>query len=116
LQPVELLVEAALALGVGEQRDPFGRGAERDPVAGQASPDAERDREVCLAGAGRAEQDDVLLAGEEVELTEMQDRVALEACLEREVELLQGLARGEPRGLDPRLPAVRIAGVGLGLQ
>ena len=29
-----------------------------------------------LAGAGRAEQDDVLAAGEEVELTEMQDGVA----------------------------------------
>jgi hypothetical protein len=26
LEAVELLVEAALALGVGQQRDPFGRG------------------------------------------------------------------------------------------
>ena len=36
----------------------------------------ERDREVRLAGAGRAEQDDVLLAGEEVELAEVQDAVS----------------------------------------
>ena len=116
LQPVELCVEAAVALGVGEQRDPFGRGAERDAVAGQAGADPERDREVGLAGAGRAEQDDVLLAGEEVELAEMQDGVALEAGLEGEVELLQRLARGEPRGLDPGLAAVAVAAVGLGLQ
>jgi hypothetical protein len=40
-------------LGVGQQRDPFGRGAERDAVAGQAGADPERDREVGLAGAGR---------------------------------------------------------------
>ena len=67
-------VEAAVALGVGEQRDPFGGGAERDAVAGQAGADAERDAQVRLAGAGRAEQDDVLFAGEEVELAEVQDR------------------------------------------
>ena len=73
LEPVELVVEAALALGVGEQRDPFGRGAERDALAGEAGADPERDREVGLAGAGRAEQDDVLVAGEEVELAEVQD-------------------------------------------
>ena len=63
-----------MALGVGEQGDPFGRGAERDAVPGQTGADAERDRQVRLAGAGRAEQDDVLAAGEEVELAEVQDR------------------------------------------
>ena len=76
LQAIELVVEAALALGVGEQRDPFGRGAERDAVAGEAGADPQRDREMRLAGAGRAEQDDVLFAGEEVELAEVQDGVA----------------------------------------
>ena len=81
LQPGELVVEAALALGVGEQRDPFGGGAERDAVAGQAGADADRDREMALAGAGRAEQDDVLAAGEEVELAEVQDRVAADRGL-----------------------------------
>src|SRR4051794_40829198 len=34
LEAVELLVEVALAWCVGEQRDPFGGGAERDAVAG----------------------------------------------------------------------------------
>ncbi len=53
LQAVEFAVEAAVALGVGEQRDPFGGGFERDALAGQAGADAQRDREVGLAGAGR---------------------------------------------------------------
>ena len=35
----ELGVEAALAFGVGEPGDPFGRGRERDAVAGQAGAD-----------------------------------------------------------------------------
>ena len=116
LQPVELVVEAALALGVGQQRDPFGGGAERDAVAGQAGADPERDRQVRLAGAGRAEQDDVLAAGEEVELAEVQDRLAPQRGLEGEVELLERLAGGEPGGLDPGLAAVAVAAVGLGLQ
>jgi hypothetical protein len=71
---------------------------------------------VRLAGAGRAEQDDVLAAGEEVELAEVQDGVALEAGLEGEVELLDRLARWEPSGLDAGLAAVAVAAVGLGLQ
>ena len=105
-----------MALGVGEQRDPFGGGAERDAVAGQAGADAERDREVRLAGAGRAEQDDVLFAGEEVELAEVQDRGLLDRALEAEVELLQRLSGWEAGGLDPALAAVAVAAVGLGLQ
>jgi len=79
-------------LGVGQQGDPFGGGAKRDALAGQAGADAERDREVRLAGAGRAEQDDVLAAGEKVELAEVQDRVAAQRGLKGEVELFQRLA------------------------
>ena len=105
-----------MALGVGEQRDPFGGGLERDAVPGQAGADPERDRQVRLAGAGRSEQHDVLFAGEEVELPEVQHGVAAERCLEGEVELLQRLARREPRGPDPGLAAVAVAAVGLGLQ
>jgi len=85
-------------------------------VSGQAGADAERDREVGLAGAGRAEQDDVLLAVQEVELAEMQDRLAPQAGLEGEVEFFERLAGGEPRGLDPGLAAVAVAAVGLGLE
>ena len=90
------------------------RNATRWPARQARMP--ERDRQVGLAGAGRAEQDDVLLAGEEVELAEVQDRVAAERGLEGEVELLERLARREPRGLDPGLAAVAVAAVDLGLQ
>jgi hypothetical protein len=59
---------------------------------------------VRVAGAGRAEQNDVLLAGEEVELAEMQDGLAPQRGLEGEVELLEGLARRESGGLDSDCP------------
>jgi hypothetical protein len=85
-------------------------------VAGQAGADPDGDREVGLAGAGWAEQDDVLAAGEEVELAEVQDGLALQRGLEGEVELLERLARREAGGLDARLAAVAVAAVGLGLE
>src|SRR3712207_7387132 len=56
LFPYTTLFRSAASLGVGEQRDPFGGGAKRDAVAGQAGTDSDRDREVALAGAGRREQ------------------------------------------------------------
>jgi len=85
-------------------------------MAGEAGADPQRDREVRLAGPGRAEQHDVFLAGEEVQLAEVQDAVATHRCLKGEVELLQCLARGKPRGIDAGLAAVAVAAVGLGLQ
>ncbi len=77
--------------------------------------DPQRDQ-VRLAGAGRAQEDDVLAAVQEVELAEVQDQVALEARLEGEVELLKRFACREPGGLDAGLAAVAVAAVGLGLQ
>jgi hypothetical protein len=53
LQPGELVVEPSLALRVGQERDPFGRGAERDALAREAGADPERDREMTFSGAGR---------------------------------------------------------------
>src|SRR4051794_21549685 len=116
LQPIELGVEAAVALRVGQQRNPFAGGAKGDAVAGQTGADPDRDRQMALAGAGRAEQNDVLLAVEEVELAEVQDRLAPQRALEGEVELLERLARREARGLDPGLAAVAVTAVDLGLQ
>ena len=72
-----------MALRVGEQRDPFGRGREQHALAGEAGADPERDREVCLAGAGRAEQDHVLLGVQEVELAEVLDHLLLDASAGR---------------------------------
>ena len=116
LQPGEFVVEAALALGGGEQGDRFGRGPERDALTGQAGADPERDRHVRLAGAGWAEQDDVLAAGEEVELAEMGDQGLLDRALEGEVELLERLSGREAGGLDAALAAVRLAAGVLGRE
>jgi hypothetical protein len=51
----------------------------------------------------------------EVELAEVQDAVAADRSLKREVELFQRLAGGEARGLDAGLAAVAVAAVGFGL-
>jgi hypothetical protein len=63
---------------------------------------------VRLAGAGRAEQEHVLLAGQEVELAEVQNDRLLDACGEREVELLERLSGREARGADAALAAMRL--------
>ena len=46
-------------------------------MAGEAGADPERDRQVGLAGPGRAQQHDVLLAVQEVELAEVLDHLLL---------------------------------------
>ena len=115
-QPAQFGVEAVVAFGVGEPGDPFGRGGERDALAGEAGADRDGDREVGLAGAGRAEQDDVLAGVQEVELAEVLDDLALDRALEGEVELLERLAGGEARGLDAALAAVALARGDLGRE
>jgi hypothetical protein len=103
-----------LALGLAEPRDPLCGGREGDALAGQAGPHPERDREVGLAGAGRAEQDHVLARVQEVELPQVLDHLALDRALEGEVELLERLSGGEARGLDARLAAMGLARGDLG--
>jgi hypothetical protein len=61
-----------------------------------------------LAGPGWAEQDDVLLGVQEVELAEVLDHLPLDRALEGEVELLERLALREARRLDPALAAVAL--------
>src|SRR5688572_18919440 len=99
-----------MALGLGEPGDPLGGGREGDALAGQAGADRDGDREMCLAGPGRAEQHDVLLGVQEVELAEVLDDLALDRALEGEVELLERLSGGKARRLDPVLAAVALSG------
>ena len=84
-----------------------------DAPAGLDGGDAEGGGEMALAGAGRAEQVDDLGAVDEVELGERQDAVAVEGGLEREVEALEGLGRGEPGGLQGDADAAVLAHVEL---
>src|SRR5690606_20800451 len=63
----DLGLQPALVVGGDEPGDPFGGGGERDPVPGLAGPDAQADGQHRLAGAGRAEEDRVLLGSDEVQ-------------------------------------------------
>ena len=81
-EPAQLGLELALAFGFAEPGDPLGRGRELHALAGEAGADPERDREVRFAGPGRAEQDHVLAAVEEVELAEVLDDRLLHRALE----------------------------------
>ena len=70
---------------------------------------AERGREMGFAGAGRAEQHDVAGLGEERAGGQGGDLLA-DGGLGVEVEVLEGLAGGEPGGPDPQLGAGGVAG------
>ena len=83
-------------------------------MAGQAGAHRDRDREVRLAGPGRAEQQHVFAAGEEVELAEVQNDRLLDALREAEVELLECLSGREARSADTTLATVCLAAGGLG--
>ena len=58
-QPGEFGWQPAEAVGFGEAGDPVDGGGEQDAVAVVGGDDPQRGGEVGLAGAGRAEQDDV---------------------------------------------------------
>jgi len=71
-------------------------------VPGLAAADRQPDRQVgFLAGAGWAEEDHVLLAGDEVQGGQMHDLVAFQAAGVVEVEFLDAFAGREPGGSDP---------------
>ena len=104
--PAQLVGEPPEALGVQEPGDPVGRRGEEHPVPREAGPDPKGDRQMGLPGPGRAEEHDVLFAKEEVELGEVEHHLLLHRVLEGPIELLEGLATGEPRRSDPRRTAM----------
>src|SRR5829696_10012014 len=69
-----------------------------------------------LPGAGWAEEDHVLLAGEEVQAGQMHDLVAFQTACVVEVELLDAFADRESGSPDPVLAAVGVPGGDLTLQ
>jgi hypothetical protein len=89
--------------------DEVGESDEVDAAACLDRLDAEGDREVRLAGAGRAEQMDHLVAVDEVELGERQDAVAVERRLEGEVEAGERLDGRKPRHHQGGLDAAALA-------
>ena len=104
----ELVVEAALALRVGEQRDPLGRGPKQDALAGETGPDSERYREVRFAGPWGSESTTFSRAWRKSSWP----RCSITCFLTERwkvKELLERLAGGEPGGADAALTAVRVA-------
>jgi hypothetical protein len=69
-----------------------------------------------LPGAGWAEEDHILLAGDKVQGAEVGDQVAFQTAGVVEVELLNAFAGREPGGPDPALAAVGISCRDLALQ
>ena len=114
-QATEFVLEFAGVVGFGKPIDPLTGGGELDSVAGLASADRQPGGEVGLAGAGRTEQDDVLLGGDEVQGAQVCDGLPLQAA-GVVVVVLQALAGGEPGGADPPLAAVGLTGRDLALQ
>jgi hypothetical protein len=64
----------------------------------------------------RSQEDDVLGFQQEVELGQVEDELLAERALEAEVEVVQGLDRRQPGGLDAQLPAGGLPGQDLFLQ
>ena len=88
-QAGQLGVDAPGLMRFGKTGDPFGGGGEQDAVAGLAGPHRQPDRQVGLAGAWWAEEDDVVAGGDEVQRPEVGDGVAFESAGVIEVELFQ---------------------------
>ena len=105
-EPAELVMEPAVAVRGGEAVDPLGGGGEHDAVAVLAGADGQADGEVGLAGAGRAEEHDVVAGGDEIEGGEVSDDVSLEGALVVEAELVEALAGRKAGGADAELAAV----------
>jgi len=87
--------------------------AKGDPMAPPGSLDTESDREMGLAGAGRAEKGHVLGFREKLQGREVSDVRAADRGLHSEVEVVDRLARGEMGSTDPLGAAVAVAGIDL---
>jgi hypothetical protein len=78
--------------------------------------DRQADRQVGLPHTGWAEEDDVLPALDEAELVEALDLPALDRGLEGEVEVLEGIHRGQSGGSHGGLQAPVVAQGDLGAE
>src|SRR5205823_12905203 len=116
LEPAQLLLELVAVLRLLEPGDPFLRGREGDAVAALAGFEAERDREVALAGAGWAEEADVAALLDPGELREVEQERLLGARLRGPVEVFERLDRREAGRAHAHAGAGGVAGEDLGLE
>ena len=85
-QEADLLDQAAFAFGTAERLDQLGQSAAVDPPAGLHRVDAKRGGEVGFSGSRWSEEVHDLGTGNEVELGQRHDAIAIEGGLEGEVE------------------------------
>ena len=88
-QPDQFVLEAPGVMSFGQPGDPLGGGREQDTMAGLAGPDRDAYGQMSLASARRAQEDNVVLGGHEVQRPEVGNGVAFEAAGMVEVKLLQ---------------------------
>ena len=110
------LFPAALPLRRLERHDQIGRRREADLVALLSGQIAERNRQMCLAYAGRAEKDDVLGTLDEGEASKLTDLLARHTRREAEVKAVERFDRGEAGNAGEHLAGPGSAGVTLGAQ
>ena len=91
----ELILEPSLAVRPGERRHERRRLDEQDRVAGQDRGPPERDGEMGLADAGRAEQQQRLAVGDEPAGRQVADLLGVERGLGLEVEAGEVAHEGE---------------------
>ena len=115
-QHLEAARQVARRLRLHERLDQVREGAVVDAASGLGGGDRQADGQVRLADARGAEQDHVLGAVDEAELMQALDLLALDARLEGEVELGQGLHRRQPRGAHGGVQAAVVAQHDLGVQ
>ena len=108
--------ERELVARLDEVADEVGGADEGDAVTAAGGLDAERDREVRLAGADRSGDDDVLAALEVVAGGELSELRPLDALQRVPVELLEGLEVGEARLAQQPLDGAVAASQHLGLE
>jgi hypothetical protein len=115
VQAAQFVVEAVAVLCLLEAVDPLLGGREQGAVPGLAGLDGQGDREVGLAGAGRAEEADVGGFLDPGQLREMLDQWTFGAGLGGEVEVFQRLGRRERGVADALARPGGLAGEDLGL-
>ena len=104
------VIRLALALGLLELADQRLHGREVDPDAVAAGLDRQGDGQMGLPDSGRAQENDVFVAGEEGQVEKLHDGLLVQMGVEEEVVLLDRLGERQPGDLQGRLDAALLPG------
>src|SRR4029077_16531581 len=112
----ELALELACRLGGRQGIDDVHCRGEEHGVSIQAGGVAQSDRQMSLADADAADQDDVSLGCDEGQTEQVLDLWAVDLFGPTPLEVIEGFEHGEARILDPPLNAAVLAHRGLALN